>query len=100
MKSIVNIESRLGRQQAKKTLAEVLQKNPHCISLTKHCREQMQKRNMIVGDLINVLHGGQIVCDPEFEHEEWRYRIETEKMVIVISFHKPANVRCITAWRK
>lgn len=99
MKSIIDIKSRFDRQQAKKMLAEVLQKNPHAVFLTKHCREQMKKRNIMMGDILNILHAGQILCDPEFVNEEWRYRIETKKMVAVISFHQPANIRCVTTWR-
>ncbi len=38
--------------------------------------------------------------EPELEGEEWRYRVETPGLCVVISFTGEENVRCVTAWEK
>lgn len=59
----------------------------------------MKKRDLKTGDVINVLHKGQIYGDPEFENGSWRYRIQTNNITIVIAFRKPNHVVVVSAWR-
>jgi hypothetical protein len=59
----------------------------------------MAERDMTVGDVINVLHQGKILTDGEFERGQWRYRVQTLKMTVVIAFNNPSHVRGVTCWR-
>lgn len=98
-KSIIDIISRLEKAQARKLLAEFFNSNPNNVSFTKHALEQMQKRDLMSGDILNVLRAGNIHNDPEFENGSWRYQIETRKITVVFAFNSPNKIRIITAWR-
>ena len=59
----------------------------------------MKADDLTTVDAVNVLRGGW--CDPaEWENGEWRYRMHTKTMCIVVSFPAEGLVRVITAWRK
>lgn len=99
MKSNIDLESRLDRTQARKVLSKILAGDPSCFSYGQHFRERMAERNMIMGDVLNVLHQGRIERDAEFENGQWRFQVSTYKMTVVISFANPNKIRLITCWR-
>lgn len=94
-----DIISRLEKTQFRKSLAEFFNTNPNNVSFTKHAQEQMLKRDIMSGDILNVLRAGNIHNDPEFENGSWRYQIETKKITVVFAFNSPNKIRIITAWR-
>lgn len=99
--SMIDITSKLNKNQARKFLSELLRKSGVSkISLSTHCREELKNDNLTTVDLLNVLKAGFIKMDPEFENENYRYKVETDKIVVVISFVNKESIRCITAWRK
>lgn len=99
--SKLDVTSRLGRTQAKKLLAEILNRSgSNKISFSKHCLEELKNDDLTTVDVFNVLKAGQIYKDPEFIDGAYRYRVETNNMLVVISFLSPDFIRCITAWRK
>jgi hypothetical protein len=89
----------LDRLKARKILAEFFNTNPNNVSFTKHAQEQMQKRNLMSGDILNVLRAGNIYKNAELENGSWRYQIETKKITVVFAFNSPDKIRIITAWR-
>ncbi len=97
--SKLDISSKLDSTQARKLLSEILSKSPSFVWMTAHCKSQMQKRGMIATDVVNVLLGGKIHRAPEYENGQWRYRVETGMMTVVIAFEGPSLVCCVTAWR-
>lgn len=101
IKSRIDITSRLSPNQARKILTAILNRiGVSQVFFTKHCREEMQNDFLAMGDIINVLMAGYIYEEPEFIAGTYRYRVETSKILVVFIFEKPANIRCITAWRK
>lgn len=98
-KSSIDVESRLSRTQARKLLSEFF-KRENRVSFSKHAKEQMKDRDLISTDVLNVLHMGKILSDPEFENGSWRYRVETNKIIVVFAFNSPDFIRIVTAWRK
>ena len=90
----------MEKGQPRKILSELLASHSSSVSFTKHCLVEMKNDQLITGDLFNVLRGGKILTDAEFENGQWRYRIQTTKMIVVIAFANPKKVRCITTWRK
>lgn len=99
--SKIDITSRLSRNQARKLLSEILNKTgSNKISFIRHCREELENDHLTTVDVLNVLKAGSIRNDPEFENGTYRYRVETERMLVVISFIAPDFIRCVTAWRK
>lgn len=52
-------------------------------------------------DVTNVLRCGRIYGEPELEDDEWRYRVETAKFVLIVAIYREdREVRVITGWRK
>lgn len=99
MKSNIDLESkRLAREQARKLLSEILSSSPNFVSYSRYFKQRMHERNMTTGDIINVLHKGEVL-EGEFEKEQWRYRVQTSKMTVVITFVNPSYFRCISCWR-
>ena len=64
---MVDQESRLGGEYARKLLSELLNKAPNCFSYGMHFKDRMTERQMTIGDVLNVLHTGKILRDAEFE---------------------------------
>lgn len=81
---------------AKKLIKEILKSSEAAMS--RHALEEMEKDNLIVGDIINVIRGG-IVEEGEFENGSWRYRVRTAKIVAVVCFRSETELRVVTCWR-
>ena len=95
----IDVTSMMGPWQARKVLAEIFNHSPNLVSFTKHAREQMRERDLKSGDVLNVLKAGKILSAPEFENGSFRYRVQTNKMTVVLAFKKPNHVVVVTAWR-
>lgn len=101
VKLSLNLESRMSPNQARKRLSEILNvSGPNHVTFSKHSRDEMKKDSLTAVDVVNVLKGGHIYKDPELENGTYRYRVETERMLVVIVFVNPDFIRCVTAWRK
>ena len=49
-------------------------------------------------DCLNVLRGGSVE-EAEYENGEWRYRVHTGKMSVVVRFEDDTELMIVTAWR-
>ncbi|MFP5492104.1 MAG: DUF4258 domain-containing protein [Bacteriovoracia bacterium] len=98
--SRIDVTSMLSSGQARKVLSEIFNQNPNLISFSKHALEEMKNDNLKTGDILNVLKAGKIYDAPEFENGSYRYRIQTQKITVVIAFRKPNHVVIVTAWRE
>lgn len=67
-------------------------------SVSPHAACEMMKDDLATTDCINVIRGG-IVEAAEFVNGEWRYRVSTQRMCIVVTLTSPTRLRVITAWR-
>ena len=80
-------------------MAEIFNQNLNLVSFITHARNQMRARDLISGDVLNVLKAGEIVNEPEYVNGSYRYRVQTKKITVVVSFRKPNHVVVVTAWR-
>lgn len=96
--SMIDVTSRLAKTQARKLLSEFF-KIPNTVSFSNHAQKQMRLRNLTSVDVLNVLRGGNIDDEPEFENGSWRYRIRTTKITVVFAFKDPNKIRIVSAWR-
>lgn len=64
-----------------------------------HAVQRMEQREMDTSDCINILRGGA-VKDGEYENGSWRYRVETPKMAVVVTFIDEDELMIVTAWRE
>jgi hypothetical protein len=95
----LGVKEPLRKNEARK-LIQRIQTSSGSIVLTRHAREALSDDSMEIGDALNVLRYGKIHRSPEFENGGWRYRVETERMALVIQFRFPSEIVVITSWRK
>lgn len=97
----LDVTSSLNPNQARKWLSEVLNScGVRVVSLSRHCRMEMQNDRLIPEDIYQVLRDGKIYDFPEFEKGSFRYRVETERICVIVLFEEPNFIWCITTWRK
>jgi len=66
-----------------------------------HFLKEMAADNLTIVDCTNVLRGG--VPDPaewNDEYEEYRYRVHTQRICVVIVFTSEEELFIVTTWRK
>ena len=96
----------MNRRDAQRLLQKfsiLLRKGDGRISFSGHFKRRMRERNLFWSpDALNVIHGGKIVSDGQFESntELYRYRVETRQMVLVVEFLADDWIRCVSGWRK
>lgn len=65
----------MDSSQATKTLRELAKKG--CIIISRHCREQMEKRNVTTEDILRVLMWGSIKdIKKNDEHDNWKIEVK------------------------
>jgi hypothetical protein len=69
------------------------------VEFSAHARDEMRKDGLESTDCLNLVRAG-VYQPPELEKGEWRYRVASSTMCIVIAFRSPERLRIITAWRK
>jgi hypothetical protein len=86
----------LSAADARKLIRAIL--DTGVVSLTKHARIEMRKDEMDEVDVFNVLRGG-FVQEAEWENGGWRYRVQTNKFVVIVEFEEVDSALVITVWR-
>jgi hypothetical protein len=70
---------------------------------TRHAKEEMKNRDLTEPDIVNTLRCGRIDEEAELVNFHWRYRIETERIAVIVTFEPEAGeideLIVITAWR-
>jgi hypothetical protein len=65
---------------------------------TQHARHELARDDMTTVDAENVLRAG-VVEPAEWENGEWRYRVRTARMFVVVAFESETELVVVTAWR-
>ncbi len=68
------------------------------VKFSQHALDEMEKDDLETTDCLNLLRAGVFEL-PEYEKGEWRYRVCTPRMCIVVAFGSRMGLRVITAWR-
>ena len=68
------------------------------MEVSRHAAEEMAKDKLATTDCLNLVRAG-VFGPAEFTNGEWRYRITTKWICIVITFLSDERLRVITAWR-
>lgn len=63
-----------------------------------HATQEMRNDDLATPDCLNLLRAG-VFEPPEFIKGEWRYRVSSQRMRVVITFVSGARLRVVTAWR-
>jgi hypothetical protein len=87
----------LKRTETRKLILSIL-KDGSVSFAEPHAMERLKKRQMSTVDCLNVLRAGT-ADEPEHENGEWRYRVHTGKMTVVVRFEDETELMIVTAWR-
>ena len=87
-----------NRNEARKLIQEIC--TTGVVESSRHAREELAKDDLDMFDVTNVLRAGKILEEPELENGTWRYRVHTERMVVVVAFVSESKLKIVTAWRK
>jgi hypothetical protein len=95
------LSQRRTAQEARRILRALLEGG--ATSWTRHAKKEMVKDGLTVVDVVNVLRGG-VVEEPEFENGAWRYRVRTDRIIVVCELDgeddmQPDEIVVVTAWR-
>lgn len=88
----------VSRSEAKKRARALLERGR--VSFTKHARRRMAERKMDTGDVQNVVRCGFINNEGEIVDGTVRYRVETQRMFVVVAFRGENELVIVTAGRK
>ena len=87
----------LKSADARKLAREIVENGT--VEFTAHARDEMAQDGLQTTDCLNLLRAG--VCNPpEYEKGEYRYRVETARICVVVAFASRTRMTVITAWRK
>jgi hypothetical protein len=81
---------------AKKLAREIVDNGT--VDFSGHAREEMANDELETTDCVNILRAG-VYESAEYINGEWRYRVGTQRMRVVITFVSEKRLRVITAWR-
>ena len=93
---IAHMDEPLAPEAAKWLIREILKSGRFTYS--KHAKDEMLDNDLTTVDCENVLRGG-VVRPGEREHGTWRYRVETNKITVVIALRSERELVVVTAWR-
>lgn len=68
------------------------------VEFGSHAKDEMAKDDLQTGDCLNLVRGG-VYQPAELINGEWRYRVETQRICVVIAFVSETRLRVVTAWR-
>ncbi len=68
------------------------------VVVSKHAADAMTDDELDTTDCLNLLRAG-VFENPELINDEWRYRVSTQRICIVITFVSGDRLRLVTAWR-
>ena len=80
-----------------KQLAREIMENGN-VSFSGHAIDEMANDDLHTTDCLNLLQAG-VFNPPEFTNREWRYRVTTSRICIVVVFCSRTELRVVTAWR-
>jgi len=81
---------------AKKLARDIVENG--MVAFSSHALDEMAKDDLEATDCLNLLRGG-VFHPPELIKQEWRYRVMTPRICVVIAFLSETQLRLVTAWR-
>ena len=68
------------------------------VEVSGHAQEEMANDDLHTTDCVNLIRAG--VFEPaEHINGQWRYRITSNRMCVIITFKSATRLRVVTAWR-
>ena len=95
--------NKVDKNQARKLVLQIMRHHSGNVNFSGHATSEMTNDGLTSGDIWNVLESSdaRIVDEGEFEKGSYRYRLETNFIMVVIAFHpKGDGLNIVTVWDK
>jgi hypothetical protein len=69
------------------------------VDFSGHALDEMANDELHTTDCLNIVRAG-VYSAPEYEKGELRYRVQTTRICVVVTFESDTRIRVVTAWRK
>jgi len=69
------------------------------LDFSGHALDEMANDELHTTDCLNIVRAG-VYSTPEYEKGELRYRVQTARICVVVTFESDTRIRVVTAWRK
>jgi len=86
----------LSNQEAQKLVREILKSGT--VFFTPHAQKAMADDDLTTVDVENVLRAGWVEMS-EYENREWRYRVRTNRIAVIVAFGSETELTVVTVWR-
>ena len=86
----------LDNQKAQAVVREIVRTGT--VTFTKHALVALKDDKLTTVDATNVLRGGWVEFS-EWENGAWRYRVRTQRIVVVVEFESERELVVVTSWR-
>ena len=91
------LDGPLDGVKLKRALLNVLERG--LLAYIGHAEIEMKKDAINRDHIDHVLRAGLMKMPAEVVRGEWRYRIETRAIAVIVSFQSELELEIITAWR-
>lgn len=102
--SIIDFKSKkVDKLRARKLVAELASQAPLNVGFSKHALEELKADGLSTVDALNVLKSpdSKILDEGEFQNGSYRYRLQTNFIMLVIAFWPNGQgLNIVTAWDK
>jgi hypothetical protein len=95
--------TKLDRNQARKNITQIVAQHPENVHFSNHARNEMTNDGLTTVDIWNVIKSpdSRILDEGELERGSYRYRLETNYIMVVIAFHiDGTGFNIVTVWDK
>ncbi len=96
-------DQRLSRNEARKQISKIMSQYPENVRFSRHAIKELENDELTPTDALNVLKSpdAKINQDGEWENGNYRYRLETSHLLIVVGFwNDGTGLSVVTAWDK
>ena len=69
------------------------------VAWSQHATDALVGRTLSTVDCVNVMRCGAVTTPPSLEHDTWRYRVQTNRICVVVGFRSETELVVVTAWR-
>lgn len=100
-KSCIDVSRPLSQADVRRLTREILELRGE-VGWTSHVRKELANDDMTTVDATNVLRCWRYMdpAEQDLRTGEWKYRIHTDLMGVVVKFRSVTQLTVITAWRK
>lgn len=100
-RSSINVQEVLTASDVRLLIRAILERGEE-LSWSKHIHEELDNDELSTVDAVNVLRCWKYMdpAEQDVRTGDWKYRLHTDLMGVVITFRSVSQLRLITAWRK